>query len=79
MSIECEANGFPSPSILWYKDGHELELNERISANKDGVLFIRNAQLLDVGVYECSVWNLAGQSQATATLIYTGKQISVNY
>lgn len=77
VSIECQVTGFPIPSLMWYKNGLQLGLSERISTNKDGVLFIRNAQLLDAGEYECAVWNIAGQSQASATLTYTGKQILI--
>lgn len=73
VSIKCQVKGFPFPSLMWYKDGLQLELSERINANNDGVLVIRNAQLLDAGEYECAVWNIAGQSQATVTLLYTGK------
>lgn len=73
VSIKCQVNGFPFPSLMWYKDSLQLELSERINANNDGVLVIRNAQLLDAGEYECDVWNIAGQSQATVTLLYTGK------
>ena len=73
VSIKCQVKGFPFPSLMWYKDGLQLELSERINANNDGVLVIRNAQLLDAGEYECDVWNIAGQSQATVTLLYTGK------
>ena len=72
VSIKCQVNGFPFPSLMWYKDGLQLESGERISANKDGVLLIRHAQLLDAGEYECTVWNIAGQGQATVTLLYTG-------
>ncbi len=78
MSVECKVNGFPIPSLMWYKNGLQLQLSERISTHKNGVLFIRNAQLLDAGEYECAVWNIAGQSQATVTLIYTGKHITIN-
>lgn len=77
MSITCQVNGFPFPSLMWYKDGLQLELSERISTN-DGVLFIRNAQLLDAGEYECAVWNIAGQRQATVKLLYTGNYISIS-
>lgn len=73
VSIKCQVKGFPFPSLMWYKDSLQLELSERINANNDGVLVIRNAQLLDAGEYECDVWNIAGQSQATVTLLYTGK------
>lgn len=77
VSITCQVNGFPFPSLMWYKDGLQLELSERISTI-DGVLFIRNAQLLDAGEYECAVWNIAGQSQATVKLLYTGNYISIS-
>lgn len=61
------------PSLLWYKDGIQVELDDRISLSGSS-LVIRNAQLLDAGEYECTVWNIAGQSRATAKLLYTGKQ-----
>ena len=72
VSIKCQVNGFPFPSLMWYKDGLQLESSEKISSNNDGLLVIRNAQLLDAGEYECAVWNIAGRSQATVTLLYTG-------
>ena len=76
LLIKCQVNGFPAPSVMWYKDGFQLELSRRITAKEDGVLFISNAQLSDAGEYECTVWNIAGQSQATVQLLYTGKLIA---
>lgn len=57
---------------MWYREGFPLELSERIIAKEDGELVINNAQLSDVGDYECIAWNIAGQSQASLELLYTG-------
>ena len=73
VSITCQVNGFPSPYILWYKDGVQLEFDERISI-EDNALVIGDAQLLDAGEYECAAWNIAGQSHDTVQLEYTGNQ-----
>ncbi|PFX30360.1 hemicentin-1-like isoform X2 [Stylophora pistillata] len=71
LSVKCQASGFPAPTIMWYREGFPLELSERIIAKEDGELVINNAQLSDVGDYECIAWNIAGQSQASLELLYT--------
>jgi len=76
VSITCQVNGFPAPAILWYKDGIQLESDERISLDGSS-LVIGYAQLLDAGEYKCAVWNIAGQSRATVKLQYTGEQNAI--
>lgn len=75
LSIKCRVNGFPAPSIMWYREGFPLQLSERIIVKEGGELVINNAQLSDAGDYECTAWNIAGQSQASVNLMYTGKTI----
>ena len=69
--ITCHVSGFPSPSVLWYKDGFLVEFSERVNIEQNS-LVIGDAQLSDAGKYECAAWNIAGQSRATAELVYTG-------
>lgn len=71
LSIKCRVNGFPAPSIMWYREGFPLQLSERIIVKEGGELVINNAQLSDAGDYECTAWNIAGQSQASVNLMYT--------
>ena len=66
MSIECHVGGYPEPSLLWYKEGQQLETEGRF-------LHIGDAQRSDSGIYECVAWNIAGQSQAAVQLEYTSK------
>ena len=49
-----------------------MEFDKRISVVESS-LVIKDAQMSDVGEYECNAWNIVGQSKATVTLSYTGK------
>lgn len=69
--ITCHVSGYPVPSVFWYKDGFLVEFSERVNVEQNS-LVIGDAQLSDEGKYECAAWNIAGQSRATAELVYTG-------
>lgn len=68
--ISCFVNGFPAPSVLWYKEGSLVEFSERVNLEQNA-LVIGHAELSDAGKYECAAWNIAGHSRATVELIYT--------
>ncbi|XP_077994407.1 roundabout homolog 2-like [Glandiceps talaboti] len=64
--LQCEASGYPAPTISWYKDGALLP-PER-SVMKDNMLVLMNAQLDDAGRYQCYAWNSAGYVNVSAIL-----------
>ncbi|KAJ8979363.1 hypothetical protein NQ317_002952, partial [Molorchus minor] len=66
--ITCRATGSPPPSIKWTKLGDELSAN---SEQIGSVLYIRNAQPRDRGVYICVTTNVHGLAQASAMLEVT--------
>jgi len=57
--LECAANGVPSPSISWLKDGVNLDLDSgtRYSITGNGSLTINQAELGDEGGYQCRAEN----------------------
>lgn len=38
VRLDCQANGFPIPDILWYKDGKQLSLFGRIKQGPTGLV-----------------------------------------
>ncbi|RZB41729.1 basement membrane-specific heparan sulfate proteoglycan core protein, partial [Asbolus verrucosus] len=60
--LRCEAGGLPVPRIKWTKMNSEIPPHiEQIGS----VLYIRNAQVSDRGVYVCVVSNSIGLAQAS--------------
>uniref|UniRef100_A0A669QE89 Hemicentin 1 n=1 Tax=Phasianus colchicus TaxID=9054 RepID=A0A669QE89_PHACC len=63
VTLQCIANGIPSPSITWLKDGQPVNT----ARGNTRVLEIEGAQISDTGVYKCVAVNTAG----TAELSYS--------
>ncbi|XP_063154493.1 hemicentin-1 [Candoia aspera] len=62
--MECIANGSPSPSIIWQKDGQLIvEDSHRKFLVGGRTLQIRNTQITDTGRYVCVVENTAGRAK----------------
>ncbi|KAB7496280.1 Titin, partial [Armadillidium nasatum] len=62
LDLECDAGGFPAPSLLWLKDGQILEAESANIAIKDNgrVLRILSPSDKDSGQYSCVATNPAG-------------------
>ncbi|XP_058810468.1 leucine-rich repeats and immunoglobulin-like domains protein 3 isoform X2 [Phymastichus coffea] len=71
-SLECSAEGIPTPQIAWQKDGgNDFPAARERRMHKmptDDVLFIVDVKTADSGVYSCTAQNLAGIIVANATL-----------
>ncbi|GAB0100344.1 muscle M-line assembly protein unc-89 [Sergentomyia squamirostris] len=71
ITLECIIKGHPRPDIVWYKDGLELELNDRIYSGMLGSvckLTIARAEDSDAGRYTCEATNRAGRVSTFARL-----------
>ncbi|EMP38793.1 Hemicentin-1 [Chelonia mydas] len=65
MTLQCIANGIPSPSITWLKDGQPVNTargNIRLESS-GRILQIAKALLEDAGRYTCVATNAAGEAQ----------------
>ncbi|XP_035996829.1 hemicentin-1 isoform X1 [Fundulus heteroclitus] len=62
ISLYCETNAVPPPTLMWYKDGQPLTSNDKVLIQPGGrVLQISRAQLEDSGRYTCVAINEAGE------------------
>ncbi|XP_055275069.1 hemicentin-1 isoform X4 [Moschus berezovskii] len=62
ISLYCETNAAPAPTLTWYKDGHSLTSSERVLILPGGrVLQIPRAKVEDAGRYMCVAVNEAGE------------------
>ncbi|XP_040533546.1 hemicentin-1 isoform X18 [Gallus gallus] len=65
VTLQCIANGIPSPSITWLKDGQPVNTargNTRLESS-GRVLQVAEALLEDAGRYTCVAINAAGEAQ----------------
>ncbi|GIY25109.1 hemicentin-1 [Caerostris extrusa] len=64
LILNCSATGNPFPSIIWLKDGNELELDNNYFLSSDNIqLEISNVEAHDSGTYVCIATNVAGSSE----------------
>ncbi|CAH2311914.1 hemicentin-1 isoform X2 [Pelobates cultripes] len=62
LSLYCETNAVPPPTITWYKNGHLLTSNGKAFILPGGhILQIARAQEEDAGTYTCVAVNEAGK------------------
>ncbi|NXR06220.1 NCAM1 protein, partial [Semnornis frantzii] len=72
VTLACDADGFPEPTMTWTKDGEpieEAEDEEKYSFNYDGSeLIIKKVDKSDEAEYICIAENKAGEQDATIHL-----------
>ncbi|XP_029473326.1 LOW QUALITY PROTEIN: hemicentin-1 [Rhinatrema bivittatum] len=62
ISLYCESNAVPPPTLTWYKDGYPLTSSDKALILPGGrVLQIPRAQAADAGRYTCVAVNEAGE------------------
>lgn len=66
VSLDCEAGGFPPPTISWLKDFTPLNLTDSAAVVlMNGTLFISMANQEDTGFYTCQANNGVGVNQVS--------------
>ncbi|XP_035433468.2 neural cell adhesion molecule 2 [Spodoptera frugiperda] len=58
VKLTCEANGYPLPVVVWYKDKHQIrdkEDTKKYVIKADNSLEIKKLNHADVGLYVCKV------------------------
>lgn len=69
LSLICVANGNPTPTITWIKDG--------IVIQEDGVLSVRAASMQSAGQYTCHASNSEGNVTGVTTVKIKGPPVIV--
>ena len=59
--LECEAYGYPKPSVMWYSSGRELTDKKKYRQLSNGSLEIMDVREEDAGEYECTASNRLGR------------------
>jgi immunoglobulin superfamily member 9B len=71
--LNCQADGTPTPEILWYKDANPVEMSSTVGIFNDGTeLRISTIRHEDIGDYTCIARNGEGQVSHTARVIIAG-------
>lgn len=69
VTLECQAEGKPMPKPRWLRNGREVALSGRISADENNGVFrlhINDMWEIDEGDFSCVASNEAGQATTTA-------------
>eukprot|EP00118_Oscarella_pearsei_P020119 m.216804 g.216804 ORF g.216804 m.216804 type:complete len:5038 (+) comp39875_c0_seq3:78-15191(+) len=69
LRLRASAQGSPTPTYTWQKDGSALRSNNRVSISKDGSLEIRNFARREAGEYTLIATNSAGSDQESITVV----------
>ena len=74
MNFLCEVNGYPEPSVSWYKDGKLISETPNLLLFDDPPqLKIKSMQISDGGNYSCVATNKRGKIRFVYMLKVTGK------
>ncbi|ETE60133.1 Hemicentin-1, partial [Ophiophagus hannah] len=66
VTLECESNAVPPPSITWYKNNHMISVSSNVEIVADGqTLHIKMTEVSDTGQYVCKAINIAGRDDKT--------------
>nr|ASU10868.1 PDGF and VEGF related receptor 1 [Pacifastacus leniusculus] len=71
LTLDCSAEGAPTPQVTWYKDNNKLEDkgdHRTISGNHISFNFLKTS---DAGLYKCEVTNRAGTIRSEAHITVT--------
>ena len=77
--LNCQAEGEPTPTIEWSRQGRPLLGNDRFASLSNGSLRISSAQKEDTAEYECVARNLLGSVLVRVTLTVRGELYIVLY
>ena len=70
--LNCDADGIPTPRVIWSKGAEEVEDNSRVTIFSNGSLRINQAGKGDTGRYTCTVINDKGVDKYTSEIKILG-------
>ncbi|XP_078097449.1 immunoglobulin superfamily DCC subclass member 4 isoform X2 [Mustelus asterias] len=70
----CKAEGEPTPTIRWLKNGEDIMSNGRVKIQNSGSLVINQIGLEDAAYYQCIAENRIGMACTTAKLAVTVRE-----
>lgn len=79
VTLQCQADGSPPPSVTWHKDGQPLSESVRQRVLSSGSLQIAFIQPSDTGRYTCTAANAAGTVNIEMSLTVQSMLQSIQY
>ena len=73
ITLQCQAEGNPQPTITWQRDGQPLDSNGHYTVRDDGALVISSPQHTDSGGYVCLATNVMGMARKSLHLVVNSK------
>lgn len=80
VSLQCEVQGIPMPTITWMKDGRPLAKGRGVEILDGGsILQLKNIHVSDTGRYVCVATNVAGMTDRKYDLSVHSKLKKAQY
>lgn len=71
--FNCSVEGYPIKSIKWFKNGHPLVKENRMTIQDETYLTINEVNRMDQAMYQCVITNDNDGAQGTAQLLLGGE------
>ncbi len=75
VTLNCNPVGWPTPTVVWTREGNELILDSRVTVTGEGQLAFSNIVTEDTGTYTCTASNSIGVAMASTTLTVLGMEM----
>ena len=76
MRLQCNSSGDPTPTIIWIKDGKQLETEGQVFINPiSGQLEVLDVKQEDAGQYMCRAINELGATSYSISLKVRGTYV----
>ena len=72
LTLDCNAVGQPSPTVVWFRDDVQLTSNSRVNIDTEDRIVFSPVFSRDAGRYRCVATSSAGTASATTTLTVLG-------
>ena len=73
MTIKCQPEAAPTPTIEWTKNGQVIGNDDRHTVLLDGTLHVSQMTRSDQGQYTCKATNINGEGRSTTRVSVFGK------
>ncbi|XP_050528636.1 papilin isoform X2 [Daktulosphaira vitifoliae] len=78
LIIPCAVDGYPIPTVVWYKDGQLVHNSERTQTNENHELVVIRTSASDSGEYKCVAYNAYNTAEKSVFVTIEGLYISPN-
>ncbi|XP_050439361.1 papilin isoform X2 [Adelges cooleyi] len=78
LTVPCSVDGYPTPSVVWYKDDQLVRNTERTQTTENNQLVVVHTNSSDSGVYKCVAYNAYSSDEKSVNITIEGLYIHPN-